>query len=219
MIVENGQPTLGVTIGNPIAREAVEPYTGEYTVTPSTSPITLLTEGLKMVDNLVIQGYPRPPIVTGTFTTPSTYGIPVLINLDYSGHGYPIAAFVYIADGIYSFNGVAQWAVGQYAMVKADLKTRPTYSATGAASVNHGAVTILYKNSSTTANSYATLGNTTSSSVSTYAPPDSTAGFGLRCILFTSNNRMQYITRHNTAQNSYGLMQNKKYAYIIIYSE
>lgn len=54
-------PQLALGFGNPVAREYVErnPYTGAYEVTPSAETQTLLTDGLRMTDNVVINPIPN----------------------------------------------------------------------------------------------------------------------------------------------------------------
>lgn len=53
--------TMGVSFGNPIARDYVgaDPYAGEYTVTPTTETQTLLTKNLRMTDNVTINPIPN----------------------------------------------------------------------------------------------------------------------------------------------------------------
>lgn len=53
--------TVGLSLGNPIARDYVdrEPYTGEYTVTPSAEEQVLQTENLRMTDNITIEPIPQ----------------------------------------------------------------------------------------------------------------------------------------------------------------
>ena len=52
--------TMGVSFGNPIAREIVErdPYTGSYTVTPSSETQILATNNLRMTDNITVNPVP-----------------------------------------------------------------------------------------------------------------------------------------------------------------
>ena len=54
-------PQLNIAYTKPIAREYVErdPYTGSYEVTPSAETQTLLTEDLRMTDNVVINPIPN----------------------------------------------------------------------------------------------------------------------------------------------------------------
>lgn len=53
--------SMGISIGNPVARDYVErdPYTGEYTVTPSAETQTLQTDNLRMTDNITIEPIPQ----------------------------------------------------------------------------------------------------------------------------------------------------------------
>lgn len=52
--------TMGVGLGNPVARDLVErdPYTGSYTITPSNESQTLNTRGLRMTDDVVVEAIP-----------------------------------------------------------------------------------------------------------------------------------------------------------------
>lgn len=52
--------TMGVSFGNPIAREIVErdPYTGSYTITPSSETQILETNNLRMTDNITVNPVP-----------------------------------------------------------------------------------------------------------------------------------------------------------------
>ena len=53
--------TMGISVGNPITRELVErdPYTGDYTITPSAEAQILETRNLRMTDNLTIEPIPN----------------------------------------------------------------------------------------------------------------------------------------------------------------
>lgn len=52
--------TMGVSFGNPIARDFVErdPYMGSYTVTPSAEAQILETNNLRMTDNITVNPVP-----------------------------------------------------------------------------------------------------------------------------------------------------------------
>ncbi len=52
--------TANVTTGTPIAKEYlnVEPYTGDYTFTPSDSTQTIETTGKRLTDDIVINPIP-----------------------------------------------------------------------------------------------------------------------------------------------------------------
>ena len=58
--VQIAPPAMGTSVGNPVARDLVErdPYTGAYSVTPSADTQTLLTDGLRMTDNITINPIP-----------------------------------------------------------------------------------------------------------------------------------------------------------------
>ena len=53
--------TMGISLGNTIVKEYAErdPYTGAYTVTPSSETQTLLTKNLRMTNDLVINPIPN----------------------------------------------------------------------------------------------------------------------------------------------------------------
>ena len=53
--------TMGVSLGNPVARDYVErdPYEGEYTITPSAEAQTLATRNLRMTDNITVNPIPQ----------------------------------------------------------------------------------------------------------------------------------------------------------------
>ena len=53
--------SIETSTGTPIARDYVErdPYTGEYTITPSAEAQTLLTKDLRMTGNLTIEPIPQ----------------------------------------------------------------------------------------------------------------------------------------------------------------
>ena len=59
--VQVNPSAVGLSFGNPIAREYVDrdPYTGEYTITPSTDTQTLQTRNLRMTDNITIEPIPQ----------------------------------------------------------------------------------------------------------------------------------------------------------------
>lgn len=53
--------TMGIGLGTPIARDYVErdPYTGDYTVTPSAEEQVLHTQHLRMTDDIVVEAIPQ----------------------------------------------------------------------------------------------------------------------------------------------------------------
>ena len=52
---------MGITMGTPVARDYVErdPYTGNYTVTPSAEEQILATRNLRMTDNITVNPIPQ----------------------------------------------------------------------------------------------------------------------------------------------------------------
>lgn len=54
-------PALGTSTGTPVARDYVErdPYTGEYTITPSAEAQVIPTKDLRMTDDLTINPIPN----------------------------------------------------------------------------------------------------------------------------------------------------------------
>lgn len=52
--------TVALGFGTPVTRDYVErePYTGDYSITPSAEAQTLRTNGLRMTDNITIEPIP-----------------------------------------------------------------------------------------------------------------------------------------------------------------
>lgn len=59
--VSINQTNMGIGINNQIAREVVslDPYEGEYIVTPTNEEQILLTKNLRMLENVVINKIPE----------------------------------------------------------------------------------------------------------------------------------------------------------------
>lgn len=59
--VEVNTTDMGITMGTPVARDYVErePYTGDYTITPSAETQTLSTRNLRMTDNITVNPIPQ----------------------------------------------------------------------------------------------------------------------------------------------------------------
>lgn len=73
--VRFGTPSLGISTGNLIIRKGEEtpPYTGDYTVTPSTQSQVLQTNGKKMTDDLTVESMPEGSVTiypTSVFLIP-----------------------------------------------------------------------------------------------------------------------------------------------------
>ena len=153
-------------------------------------------------------------IVEGTFTTGSSAGAHS-ISLPYTGNGYPIACMVFIATGAYDssntawYNSVQRYAVGQWTMHKAVQDTAPTYSTSG--TDNQGVTTAIYKNSTSSSNTYARGGGMNTNVYSS----SNAANSAPTCVRLKRGNVLSYYV--NTS--SYGLLPNMEYKYIVIYSE
>ena len=155
-------------------------------------------------------------VVIGTFTADSTNGVHSF-NVSYTGSGYPIAAMVYIEKGAYNntdettwYNSLQRYAVGQWTFSKSVQTSTPTYTSSGTA--NQGVTTWIYKNSTSTATTYAR-----SSAMNTNVLSNADAsGAGATCVRFKGNSGKTI--SYYTAGSSYGLLGGQKYKYIIVYS-
>ena len=157
-------------------------------------------------------------VVTGTFTTSSTGASTGTINLNYSGSGYPIAAFVFISTGLSDTNTswyttTARYDVGWVAMVKAVTSTTPTYQTTGEA--NYGAISYLYKSSTSSATSYSRTGSQTAN---TYTSSSTNAAAGSSMIRFKGNGKTLSYYVGNRTSSTYGLARNTTFRYTVVYS-
>lgn len=157
-------------------------------------------------------------VVTGTFTTSSTGASTGTINLSYSGSGYPIAAFVFISTGLSDTNTswyttTARYDVGWVAMVKAVTSTTPTYQTTGEA--NYGAISYLYKSSTSSATSYSRTGSQTAN---TYTSSSTNAAAGSSMIRFKGNGKTLSYYVGNRTSSTYGLARSTTFRYIVLYS-
>ena len=161
-------------------------------------------------------------IVQGTFTTANSNGTGS-VSLSYNGSGYPIALFIYVDGGAYNnssqgnttwYNSTSRYDVGFYSMVKSRTTSSPTYETTGAD--NYGTVTIIYKNSTSTATQYT---RTSTMTANTYTSSSTNASASTLCAVFKGNNKTLSYYIGNRGSSSIGLARNTKFAYIIIYSE
>lgn len=154
-------------------------------------------------------------VVTGTFTTSETGGTTGTINLNYNGSGYPIACLVFIADGLSDpdtswYTDIARYDVGWVLIVKSITSTAPTYQASG--SENYGAISYLYKGSTSDPTSYSRSGNQTAN---TYTVGSANASSGVHMIRFQGNAKtLNYYVGNNTT----GLAKNTTFRYIVLYS-
>ncbi|MBQ6345182.1 MAG: hypothetical protein IJI96_03605 [Methanobrevibacter sp.] len=163
-----------------------------------------------------------PNLVTGTFTTANSNGTGS-VSLSYNGNGYPIALFIYVDGGAYNdtssgnttwYNSVNRYDVGFYSMVKSRTTSSPTYATTGAD--NYGTVTIIYKNSTSTATQYT---RTSTMTANTYTSSSTNASASTLCAVFKGNGKTLSYYIGNRGSSSIGLARNTTFAYIVIYSE
>lgn len=151
--------------------------------------------------------------VMGTFTADSGTGAAHTITIPYTGSGYPIAAMVFIAGGVYEsgttwYNLMQRYAVGQWTFSKSVQSTTPSYTTSG--TQNQGVTTWVFKNSASSSTSYSR-----SSAMNTNVLSSSAAtGAGATCVRFNSRTSMSYYT----ASTSYGLLAGQEYKYIVVYS-
>lgn len=157
-------------------------------------------------------------VATGTFTTGSTGGSTGTVTLNYNGTGYPLAAFVFVTTGLSDtstswYTDVARYDVGLVAMVKAVTSTTPTYATSG--SQNYGAISYLYKSSTSNATSYSRTGSQTAN---TYTSSSTNASTGSSMIRFKGNGKTLSYYVGNRSSSTYGLARSTTFQYIVIYS-
>ena len=158
-------------------------------------------------------------VVTGTFTTSATGGSNATISLNYNGSGYPIAAFVFVAEGLSKYDSswyttVARYDVGLVAMIKADTTVAPTYTTSDSA--NHGAISYLYKSSSSNAQSYSRTGSQTAN---TYTSSSTNAAASASMIRFKGNGKTLAYYVGNRSSSTYGLARSTTFRYVVVYSQ
>ena len=151
--------------------------------------------------------------VIGSFTTNSESGAQS-VTIPYTGSGYPIAAMVYVEGGASSanstwYNLVQRYVVGFWAMHKSIQSTTPTYTTSG--DNNKGHVMAMYKNSTSSATTYARTGDVGSA---TFNSSNAAATSANTCVRFKSATTMSVYV----AASSYGLVPSLGYTYIVIYS-
>ena len=157
-------------------------------------------------------------VATGTFTTGSSGGSTGTVSLNYSGSGYPLAVLVFIATGLSDtstswYTDIARYDVGLVAMVKAVTSTAPTYTTSGSA--NYGAISYLYKSSTSNATSYSRTGSQTAN---TYTSSSTNASTGSSMIRFKGNGKTLSYYVGNRSSSTYGLARSTTFRYIVLYS-
>lgn len=161
-------------------------------------------------------------IVQGTFTTGATRNSKGTVSIPYSGSGYPIAVFVYIDGGPYNntsggnttwYNSLNRYDCGFYSMVKSEVNTTPTYAGTG--TNNYGTVTVIYKNSTSSATSYT---RTSAMTANAYTAAANTAAGSTQMVKFKGNGTTISYFIGNLGSGSIGFPPSTTMAYIVIYS-
>ena len=164
-----------------------------------------------------------PKLVMGEFTTGSTGGSTGSVSLNYNGSGYPIMFLAYVKGGVYNnsstgdttwYNSMNRYDVGLVIMVKADTTTTPTYATSG--TQNTGAITYVYKNSTSNATSYGRSGSMTPN---TYTNSSTNASTSSSMIRFKGDAKTLSYYVGNRTSSTYGLARSTTFSYIIVYSE
>lgn len=157
-------------------------------------------------------------VVTGTFTTGSSGASTGTVTLNYTGSGYPIAVFVFVADGLSKSDSSWYTTIGRYdcglvALVKADTTTAPSYGTSGSA--NYGAISYLYKSSSSSATSYSRNGSQTAN---TYTSSSTNAAASASMLRFKGNAKTLSYYVGNRSSSTYGLARDTTFRYAVLYS-
>ena len=161
-------------------------------------------------------------IVQGTFTSSATRTGTVTVDIPYSGTGYPIAAMVFIAGGVYNntsegntewYNSVNRYDVGSWYMTKARQNTAPDYKSSGAD--NYGCTVWVFKNNASTATTYSRSSSMTSN---TFTTSSTNATSGGTCVRFKGNNHTLTVYTGNKSTSTYGFPPDTELQYIVIYS-
>ena len=197
---------------------------GEKGVTASYSSSTGLL-GLigKIADIETGGGGGATNIAQGTFTTANSGGTTGSISLNYNGNGYPILAVIWIDGGAYNngtggnttwYNSVSRYDVGVVMLSKSRTNETPTYTTSG--DENNAVITYIYKNSTSTATTYAWTGVMNNNS---YTNSSTSAAANNNMVKFKGNGKTLSYYIGNRGSSSRGLVRNTKFAYIVIYSE
>ena len=161
-------------------------------------------------------------LVQGTFTSSATRASTMTVAVPYTGSGYPIAAMVFIAGGVYNntadgntdwYNAISRYDVGLWYMTKARQTTAPTYT-TGTAD-NYGCTAYIYKSSTTSATTYA---RSSAMNTNTYTSSSTNAGSANNCVRFKGNGKTLTVYIGNNTSSTYGFPPSTELQYIIVYS-
>lgn len=160
-------------------------------------------------------------VVTGTFTTGSSYGASS-ITLNYSGTGYPILAIVWVDGGIYNnsssgntswYNSVSRYDTGLVILSKSRTTEAPSYGSSG--DDNTAAITYVYKNSTSTATTYAWAGVMNNNA---YVGSSTNAAANNSMLRFKGNGKTLAYYVGNRGSTTRGLARSTKFAYLVLYS-
>ena len=157
-----------------------------------------------------IRGIPHDAAI-GSFTG-TTSGVPMDIELDYTGDGYPTAVLIYPSEGAYNSSGTFYNMIKRYAIVywvgmKSVLPTVPTYE--GISSDDFMSCFLRYKNSTTDGR----VTNTTyGPQAYTYTNIDASAS-PTSSVRLKSKSLMSVFI----ASNSFGFVPNIPYNYAVLY--
>ena len=160
-------------------------------------------------------------VVLGEFTVPaySSSAPRGTVSIPYTGEGYPVAAMIYVKNGAYNsegastwYNGIKRYAIGFLAFSKSDTTTAPKFTGSSA---DTAVLTVVYKNSTSSATTYTRTSSMMCSMFSTGNPPSNSAF----CVHFKNNVKTLVYSIANGTASTYGLYPEVTYVYHIIYSE
>lgn len=201
----------GAHTGTPVTVTASELVSGNLPITANGNNIDVTNYETVSVN--VPTGGGAANLITGTFTTPSASGAHTL-TLPYTGSGYPIALFVFVADGEYTsgsdwYNAIKRYAIGQFTIAKSNTQIAPSYGTSGAA--NQGVTSWIYKSSTSSATSYS---RSSAMNTNSFSSSNATSTAAQVC-RFRSATQLSYYV---IGSSNYGLMPETEYRYIAFYS-
>lgn len=196
---------------------------GDKGVTATFDSTTGLLGLVSKIGDIQTGGGGATNIAQGTFTTANSGGTTGSISLDYSGTGYPIFVAIWVDGGAYNnsstgnttwYNSLNRYDTGVVMLSKSRTTEAPTYSTSG--DENTAIITYIYKNSTSTATTYAWTGTMNNNS---YTNSSTNASANNNMIKFKGNGKTLSYYIGNRGSSSRGLVRNTKFAYIVIYSQ
>lgn len=146
-----------------------------------------------------------------TFDTEGVYAV----SVPYSGNGYPLCAIVCPKGGTRANttwkNAIRRYAVGEYALVKTELLTEPTFASS--ISQNEAVVMNIYKSSTSNASSKSS--GWTSNYLLGNSDAQNTNGMMFK---FKGNAKTLSVYVVGTTGTGYGFLAGITYEYYIVYS-